>query len=192
MAVALLTLSRWLSQFMPTRLKIQPPLCPRLKSPTLHGFLFQHSANNWPLKYAATIPSRNLSANFTFKWRSKMRMARHWLRLRLTQRAISSRWPYFIRRICNATDRMDSPSKRARPHKQRPPLVSPVNGENIWAWGSQLYVDFSRVVCTRSAIPSISSRPGGFSNWSKEEQVLDWHQLICSHPSPAPDCWKTG
>ena len=53
---------------------------------------------------------------------------------------------------------MDSPSKRARPHKQRPPLVSPANGENIWAWGSQLDADFSRVIYTRSAILGISGR----------------------------------
>ena len=76
-AVALPTLSRCQSQITPNRLKIQPTLCPRLNvtdKPALHGFLFQHSANNWPLKYAATIPSRNSSANFIFKRRGKMRM----------------------------------------------------------------------------------------------------------------------
>ena len=40
-----------------------------------------------------------------------------------------------IRKIRNAKDRMDSPySQGARPHKQQPPLVSPVNGENIIVW----------------------------------------------------------
>ena len=39
-----------------------------------------------------------------------------------------------IRKIRNAKDRTDSPSQGARPHKQRPPLVSPVNGENIIVW----------------------------------------------------------
>ena len=69
-AVALPTLSRCQSQITPNRLKIQPTLCPRLNvtdKPALHGFLFQHSANNGPLKYATTILSRNPSANFTFK-----------------------------------------------------------------------------------------------------------------------------